>query len=113
MSEWQSPSAHSWLLQGLPDNPETDSIIYTFSIRLLSFLIPADKHAIGLSIPERGGAEEPQYPEQQAWVSRVFAEYRINAEFLGWSHWRFASEEDAIVFEKLLWKFGAMRQWTL
>jgi len=113
MSDWQSTFAHSWLLQGLPDSPETGSTIYTFNIRSLGFFIPWEKHAVGLFIPARGGAEEPRYPEQQAWVKQVLAEYHISAEFLGWSHWRFASQEDAFAFEKILWKFGAMRLWRL
>ncbi|MEJ5308220.1 MAG: hypothetical protein WHX52_00490 [Anaerolineae bacterium] len=59
MSDWHSALAHSWLLQGLPDDPETGNTIYTFNIRALEFLIPWEKHAIGLSIPGRGGVEEP------------------------------------------------------
>ncbi len=113
--DWKATLPHSWLLQGLPDQPETLETLYTFSIGPLEFPIPGEEQGLYVHIPEihARDAERPRYPEQEAWVSQVLATYPIKASKAWWAHWRFASEADAIAFEKLLWAFGAMRLWTL
>lgn len=115
MSELIIPSTRSWLLKGLPDNPATLETIYTFYIGPSDYVIPGGEQEIYLRVPEAPArdAEQARYPELETWVNRVLATYQIKAKDVWWSHWQFASEEDAIAFEKLLWKFGAMRLWTL
>lgn len=116
MSDWKSTLPHSWLLKGLPDHPKTVETIYTFYIGHLHYIIPEGKQEIYLRIPEipaRDAEGQPQYPEQTSWINQVLATQQIRARDIGWSHWQFASKDDAFAFEKLLWKFGAMRLWTL
>ncbi|MCG2741780.1 MAG: hypothetical protein L6300_16305 [Syntrophaceae bacterium] len=116
MSDWESTLPHSWLLFGLPEQPETNHQVYTFNITRLDYFVGEDRQAIYLHIPEIGCRDAeglPRYPEQEAWVKTVLAERQIRAKYVSLSTWQFDTQDDAIAFEKLLWEFGAMRLWTL
>lgn len=112
MSSWKSTLPRSWQLQGLPGVPETLEIVYNFSIGHF----PEGKQEIYLHIPEipaRDAEGRPKYPEQEVWIDKILATQPISAKNTWWSLWQFASMDDAIAFEKLLWEFGAMRVWKL
>jgi hypothetical protein len=115
MSDWRSALPHSWLLEGLPDQPGTTEKIYSFFIGHLDYILGGEQE-IYLHIPEiaaRDAEGSPEYPEQERWIEQVFETQRIKAREVWWSHWQFLSEDDAIAFEKFLWKCGAMRLWKL
>jgi hypothetical protein len=112
MPDWESTLPRCWQLIGLPGVPETLEIVYDFYIGIF----PEEKQEIYLHIPEipaRDAEGRPKYPEQEGWIEKILAAQHINAKYIWWSLWQFASRDDAISFEKLLWKFGAMRLWKL
>jgi hypothetical protein len=112
MSNWKSTLPRFWQLKGLSDVPETLENVYNFCIGLF----PEKEQEFYLHIPEiqaRDAEGRPKYPEQEVWINKIFATQTINAKYIWWSLWQFASMDDAIAFEKLLWKFGAMRLWRL
>ncbi len=107
MSTWESTLPRFWQLKGLPGVPETLETVYSFCIQ--DFLY----EGLVIRIPGRIPEGEPKYPEQEAWVNKILATHQINAKDVWFSRWQFASMEDAIAFEKLLWQFGAMQVWKL
>jgi len=110
LPDWESTLPHFWQIKGLPDVSETSERIYVFEIGHLDYIPPEGKQEIYLHIPEisaRDAEGRPQYPEQEIWINKTFATQHIYAKDVWWSHWQFASNGDAMAFERYLQKIGA------
>jgi hypothetical protein len=103
-----------WVLNGLPGQPEPVEKDYTFDIGPLDFAV--DRDAFYLHIPEmahRDAEGRSLYPEQEEWINHLMIERHLGAKQIWFSQWQFAGLEYAVAFEKILWSFGASRQWRL
>lgn len=101
-----------YTMDGLPGSDETKGTLYEFYIGGLHYVPPYDSKNLYLHITEmthRDAEGRPRFPEQEAWIRRVLAERKIDAEGIWWSHWRFATPEDAASFERVLLENGASR----
>ncbi|MFZ5880113.1 MAG: hypothetical protein ACOY0R_12145 [Chloroflexota bacterium] len=110
MSDWKSSLPHAWQLTGLPNIPETFETVYVFHIGHVDYIIPEGQQEVYLHIPEipaRDAEGRPLHPEQAEWIERILAGQRIHARDIWWSHWQFASAEDAQAFERHLQALGA------